>query len=805
MSESKGRIELHCHSCYSERDGVSSIKDIIETSINLGLSGVAITDHMSVSGYPDAEHYSSQHPEVKMIYGMEGNVVDDLDSMYRGDEEFIKAAPTFHVTFLVKNEVGRENLFSLMTTSNFYYMNKEKRQPKIPWSEIEEKRDGLLIGSACAVGQLYYLMIKGASEEELINIAKRFDYIEIQPPESKLFITDGVDDYDEAVKIIQEYDKKLIEIAGKVGVPVVATGDVHFATEEEAQVRSVLQNYLGYSSDEQYNLHILSTEEMLEAFSFVGEEKAYEIVIKNPKDIANQIESFKQFPKTGEFYPELDDAHFRLKSICEEKLHTFFGNDIPQEYLDQLNWELDGLFRSGSDSIILIARELIIESGLTPYEFGCRGTLCGMLTAYLCGITCVDPLTSKLPLYPEFTIGIYGDKYLDVDFNFPEELRDEIKKLCSELEEVGDSFDAGTIRTMSDKAIMDAIECYEIKHEIEFSDDRRKWIEKSLSNVVTGHGKHPGGVVLVPEDYSVSAFTPLINIVGEASSIDFHGIDCLYKFDILTCDHTSMIHRLIQKTGVDVGKISLDDKNIAAMFSSRNILETNLSDGIDAIGVPSFNTQFMSILSQEIGIDSFEDVVKAICLSHGTDVWIGNAQTLLWEERYTKDSILSSREDIFDCLLALGFDREEAFVIAEFVRKGKAAVGHSEKWNDWKVKIEEAGAPDWFIWSCERIRYMFPRAHAYRYALDAWWCAWFKLYYPKEFYEAYFEICASKKLLDVVKEGSEALSLYKKGFYDHVDRIPLEYTEYDEYYTTDFVDTEILLAEEIIARGVVFN
>lgn len=252
-----------------------------------------------------------------------------------------------------------------------------------------------------------------------------------------------------------------------------------------------------------------------------------------------------------------------------------------------------------------------------------------------------------------------------------------------------------------------------------------------------------------------------------------------------------------------------DEDDFQNMFENAqgNIVLFDLSGSEEehAIGVPSFNTQFMSILSQKIGIDSFEDVVKAICLSYGTDVWIGNAQTLLREERYTKDSILSSREDIFDCMIALGFDREEAFVIAEFVRRGKAAVGHSEKWNDWKVKIEEAGAPDWFIWSCERIRYMFPRAHAYRYALDAWWCAWFKLYYPKEFYEAYFEICASKKLLDVVKEGSEALSLYKKGFYDHVDRIPLEYTEYDEYYTTDFVDTEILLAEEIIARGVVFN
>lgn len=804
MKANNGRIELHCHSCYSEKDGVSAVKDIIETAANLGLSGIAITDHMSVSGYPECEYYSSQHPEVTMIYGMEGNVVDDLDSMYRENKEFIVSAPTFHVTFLVKNEIGKSELFSLMTRSNFHYMNKEIRQPRIPWSEIEKKREGLLIGSACAVGQLYYSVVKGVAEEELINIAKRFDFIEIQPPESKLFIIDDVDDYDEAIRIIQEYDKKLIEIADKAGIPVVATGDVHFANEEEAQVRSVLQNYFGYNSDEQYDLHLLSTDEMLEAFSYLGENKANEIVIENPKGIANQIEKFEVFPKTGAFYPELDDAAFRLRCICEEKLQSLFGNDVPQEYLDHLNWELDGLFRSGSDSIMLIARELIVEAGLTPYEFGCRGTLCGMLTAYLCGITCVDPLTSKLPLYPEFSIGIDGDKYLDIDFNFSEELRADVKKLCSELEEVGDSFDAGTIRTMSGKAIIDAIEGYEIRHEIQFTDDRRKLIEKSLANVVTGHGKHPGGVVLVPEDYSASEFTPLMNIVGEVSSIDFHNVDCLYKLDILSCDHTSMVYRLMQKTGVDVGKISFDDENIAAMFSGRAVLGTGLSEGIDAIGVPSFNTQFMSILSQEIGIDSFEDVVKAICLSHGTDVWLGNARTLLAEGKYTKDSILSSREDIFDCLLALGFGREEAFAIAEFVRKGKAVAGHSDKWNFWKEKLEVAGAPEWFIWSCEQIRYMFPRAHAYRYAMDAWWCAWFKLNYPKEFYEAYFEICASKKLLDVVKEGSKALSMYKKGFYDYADRVPLAYVD-DEYYTTDMVDTEILVAEEIIARGIAMS
>lgn len=751
MDSKKTRIELHCHSVYSERDGVSSVKDIISVSYASGLSGMALTDHNSVVGYGEAMRYSRHLTDFQMIYGMEGIAVDDLDTDQMGIPGFIKDAPSYHVSFLIRNEIGKQNLFQLITMSNFQCKGK---QPVILWNEIEKHREGLLIGSACSSGQLYKSLLSGVAEEELLRIAKRYDYLEVQPADSKLFLIENGCSYDEAVSILQEYDRKVVEIGALLGIPVVATGNVHFATLEESSVRAIVNNYFVCDNDNQNSLHIRDTEEMIEAFSYLGNEKAYEIVVDNTHRIAEQVEIYDVLPnKSKKYYPVLDNAYERLSEICFQRLHEIYGQTIDQKILDVLDWELYGLNESGSDSMMLLAKELVDVAGLNSFEFGYRGILGGLLSAYLCGLTCINPLEAKLLLYPEFVIGINGDKEVDIDLILPIELKDEVQALCADLEAVGDAFCTSKIETMTYWEANSALDEYESYHITEFTQEKRKWLLSHLQNVVLKRSEESDGIVLVPDGYDVLEFTPLDDLKRVVSMVRYCDLDgYLCSFDILTKDSVEMVYRLMKKTGVNVGEISLDDKEVARMFSGRITLDGKETEGMAAIGVPEFQTQYMYILACQFGVDSFADVVKVISLAHGTGTWTGNAEDLLKDGICTKDNILTTREDIFDCLLVLGFCREEAFAISEFVRKGKAANCHSEKWNIWKQKLIDAGAPEWFVWSCEQIKYLLSRASAYRYALDSWWCAWFKLHYPKEFYEVYFELCKHEKMLSAIKK-----------------------------------------------------
>ena len=781
------RVELHCHSVYSQEDGVSTVKDIIEFAADNGMPAVALTDHASVSGFGEAAHYSSQHENFKMIYGMEAFVVNDLEPSVTGDEKYIKESPSFHVTFLIVNETGKENLYQLMSDSEERY---KAYKPRIPWSEIQKNREGLLVGSACEVGELYLAVMDGESDEVLEEIASRYDYIEVQPAENKLYCVDDDEaSYVEGLEYVHQFDKKVIEIADRLGKMIVATSDAHFVTQEEAVVRAVLQRHLGYADDNQLEIYFRTTEEMLGCFSYLGEERAWEIVVENSNKIAEMIDDVTVVYKTGEHYPILNDASGRLRRICFQKAHEIYGDDISQEVLDQLNWELHSLEQSGSDSIMLHAKELVDDSGLSPYEFGYRGNLGGMLVAYLCGITCFNPLEAKMLLYPEFMIGLDGDKYLDVDFNFPSEIKEAVWDDCNDLEDIGAAFHAGIITSMNSADADRAIEEYEEYHGVYFEPERRQWIFDRLRNVTRKQLMNPGAMVLIPEDYSVYEFTPLVQLSGKghwATAISYHDLENLSRFDILTNKHINMLYALIRKTGVNVENISLDDDEVEKLFAG-------LNKEVSLVGIPEFDTEYVREAAKEFGVSDFTDVIQLNCLMHGTNVWEDNGQDLLHMEGMSKDNIVASREDIFDCLLALGFTREDAFMIAEFVRKGKARP-ESEKWQVYRKMMIEADAPDWFIFSCEKIRYMFPRAHAYIYALHAWWIAWFKLNYPKEFYDTYLDLQASENLKEMLSKGREAFEIYKAGYSAAIS---------DSYWGKD-IDAakieEFLVAEEMLNR-----
>lgn len=728
------RVELHCRSVYSKLDGVSPVKDIMDFAAANEMSAVAITDHNTVAGYHQAEYFARQSGNLKVIYGMDAEAVNVSGSDNSEKEQYTDEDNPFDVTFLIQNEKGKKNLYLLKTISEEQCHGGSLR---IRWSDIEKYRDGLLIGSSCEYGELYLAILNDESDAVLEEIAARYDYIEIQPVENSLyFMEEDEKSREKALEYLRACDRRLIEIAEKLGKFVVVTSNVHFVRAKESIVRAVLQRYVGYENDEQEDTHFMTTQEMLDSFSYLGREKAWEIVVENSNQIAEKIERIQISSPMGNDYPVIESADIRLRDICHERLHEVYQDDIPQGFLDQLDWELQSLSESGAASALLLTKELVDKSGLSPYEIGYRGCLGGLLTAYLCGITCVDPLRSRFMLYPEFAIGLDGKKWPEISLNFPTEIRNEMWEACGHLENVGTAIHAGVTDTMSEQEAVSAVDEYEKYHEVGFDDDRREWLIERLTNVVKRHAMNPGAMLFIPEGHEITEFTPLTRLASGkmlVTDIDFHDLDNLLRIWILKHDHVNMLHRLMNEIGVDVEKIPLDDPAVGAVISGRGDVSVN--------GIQGMDSEFIRTIAGKMNVETFTDVVQLLCLTYGTGVWEGNMEELIRREGFTKDNVIASREDIFECLLALGFSRDEAFQIAEHVRKGKAG-NKTEKWMQYKKRLIEADAPEYFIEACEKVRYMFPRAHAYIYALHIWWLAWFKLYFPLEFQQVYIkEIC----------------------------------------------------------------
>ena len=728
------RVELHCRSVYSEMDGVSPVKYIVEYAAKNEMTAVTIMDHNTVAGYPQAEYFARQNGNLKMIYGMDAEAVNASNLE---NERYKAEDKPFDVTFLVRNEEGKKNLYSLKSISE------EQRKGgslRVLWNNIEKYRKGLFVGSPCEYGELYLAVLNQESDEVLEEIASRYDYIEIQPVENSLYFMEEAEmSREKALEYLRACDKKIIQIAEKLGKLVVATSNVHFVTAEESTVRAVLQRYVGYENDEQEDTHFMTTQEMLDSFSYLGSEKAWEIVVENSNKIAEKIERIQIASKMRNDYPVIEAADIRLKDICSKRLYEMYQNDIPQEYLDQLDWELQSLAESGATSALLITKELVDESGLSSYEIGYRGCLGGLLTAYLCGTTCVDPLNSRFMLYPEFAIGLDGKKWPEINLNFPTETRNEMwEACCGCLENVGAAIHAGVTDTMSEQEAAKAVAEYEKYHEVGFGDDMREWLIERLTDVVKRHTMHPGAMLFVPEGHEITEFTPLTKPEsGKAlvTDIGFHDLDNLLWIRVLKHDHVSMLHRLTNEIGVNVEKISLDDPAVGAVIGGRG--------DVSADGIQGMDSEYIRTIAREMNVETFTDVVQLLCLAHGTGVWEGNMEELICCCGFTKDNILASREDIFECLLALGFSRDEAFQITEYVRKGQAR-NKTEKWMQYKKKMIEVDAPEYFIDACEKVRYMFPRACAYIYALHIWWLAWFKLYFPLEFQRTRIELLCTK-------------------------------------------------------------
>lgn len=774
------RVELHAHTHMSNMDAVVSIKNLINTAAKWGHPAIAITDHGVVQAFPEACDVAEK-AGIKVIYGMEG---------YLFEQDINKSN---HIVILAKNPIGLKNLYKIVSLSHLKFFH---RRPKVSRKILEEYREGLLFGSACEAGELIQAIINGESDDKLLEIARFYDYLEIQPiGNNEFLIRNGkIQDEDGLRKI----NLKVAEIAEKLKLPLVATCDVHFLNPEDEIYRRILMTGKGFSdADHQPPLYLRTTEEMLEEFSYLGKEKAVDAVINNTRLIADKIENFKPIP--DELYsPQIPGAEEQIKSMAYTKAKTLYGDDLPKIVKDRLESELNSIIGHGFAVLYLIAHKLVKKSLDDGYLVGSRGSVGSSFVATMTDITEVNPLPPHWLCpkckYSEFItdgsygggfdlpdkncpkcnekliknghdipfavfMGFHGDKVPDIDLNFSGDYQPVAHKYTEELFGKDNVFRAGTIATIADKTAYGYISKY-------FSDAEgrltvRKAYANSLVDGCTGvkrtTGQHPGGIMVVPRDMDVHHFTPIQHPADDKNSttitthFDYHSISSrLVKLDILGHDDPTVIKMLEDLTGRDPLTIPLDDPETMSLFSSTkalNVTPEELGSVTGTYGIPEFGTKFVRQMLDDTKPKTFSELVRISGFSHGTDVWLNNAQDLIKNGIAKVSEAISARDDIMMYLIHKGVDPSLSFKTMESVRKGKGIKAEDVE------KLRTHNIPEWYIESCQKIKYMFPKAHAVAYVMMAYRIAYCKVHYPLAFYAAYFSVRATEFDADIISKG----------------------------------------------------
>ncbi len=776
------RIELHAHTRMSNMDAMVSAKDLIKTAAQWGHPAVAITDHGVVQAFPEA-HDAAVKAGIKVIYGMEGYLVDD---------DLKKAR---HIIILAQNSIGLRNLYRLVSLSHLKYYY---RTPRIPRKILQEYREGLLLGSACEAGELIQAIIRGAKDEELYSIAEFYDYLEIQPIANNSFLVrEGIVANEEGLRQI---NRKVCEIGTTLHKVVVATCDTHFLNPEDEVYRRIMMAGKGFSdADQQPPLYFRTTEEMLNEFSYLGTEKAYEVVIENPRKINELIEFIKPIP--DELYsPQIPGAEEEIRSMSYQKAEYLYGSPLPSIVADRLKYELDGIINNGFAVLYLIAHKLVKKSLDDGYLVGSRGSVGSSFVATMTDITEVNPLPPhwRCPdcKYSEFVtdgsygggfdlpdkncprcgisavkdghdipfavfMGFHGDKVPDIDLNFSGHYQPTAHKYTEELFGKDNVFRAGTIATIADKTAYGYVKNY-------FTDKgvtpRNAYINSLIAGCVgvkRTTGQHPGGIMVVPRDMDVHHFTPIQHPADDKTSgtitthFDYHSISSrLVKLDILGHDDPTVIKMLEDLTGIDAKTISLDDAKTLSLFSSTEALQLTpkqLGSTVGTFGIPEFGTKFVRQMLEDTTPTTFSELVRISGFSHGTDVWLNNAQDLIKAGTAKLSEAISARDDIMVYLIHKGVEPQIAFKVMEDVRKGKGIKeGDVEK-------LREKNVPEWYIASCQKIKYMFPKAHAVAYVMMAFRIAYCKVHHPLAFYASYFSVRGTDFDADLVVQGELAL------------------------------------------------
>ena len=776
------RLELHAHTRMSNMDAMVSAKDLIKTAAKWGHPAVAITDHGVVQAFPEA-HEAAVKAGIKVIYGMEGYLVDDD----------IKKAR--HIIILAQNSIGLRNLYRLVSLSHLKYLY---RTPRIPRKILNEYREGLIFGSACEAGELIQAIIRGESDEELVKIAQFYDYLEIQPIGNNSFLVrEGIVANDEGLRQI---NVKVCELGAKLGKLVVATCDTHFLNPEDEVYRRIMMKGKGFNdADLQPPLFFRTTEEMLSEFAYLGDKKAYEVVVENPRQVNDRIEFIKPIP--DELYsPQIPGAEEQISSMSYKKAEQLYGTPLPAVVAERLKYELDSIINHGFAVLYLIAHKLVKKSLDDGYLVGSRGSVGSSFVATMTDITEVNPLPPHWLCpnckHSEFItdgsygggfdlpdkkcpkcntpalknghdipfavfMGFHGDKVPDIDLNFSGDYQPVAHKYTEELFGKDNVFRAGTIATVADKTAYGYVKNYFTEKGVT---PRNAYIN-ALINGCTGvkrtTGQHPGGIMVVPRDMDVHHFTPIQHPADDKTSgiitthFDYHSISSrLVKLDILGHDDPTVIRMLEDLTGIDAKEIPLDDEETMSLFSSTTALQLTpqqLGSTVATFGIPEFGTKFVRQMLEDTTPKTFSELVRISGFSHGTDVWLNNAQDLIKEGTAKLSEAISARDDIMMYLIHKGVEPSTSFKVMESVRKGKGIKP------DDIGKLREKNVPEWYIESCQKIKYMFPKAHAVAYVMMAFRIAYCKVHHPLAFYASYFSVRGTDFDADLVVQGELAL------------------------------------------------
>ena len=777
---------------------------------------------------------------IEMLKERHIETLNDLNSLGATSVDTVKKLPTHHAIILAQNEVGRINLYRLVSESHLTYYAK---RPRIPKSLYLKYKEGLCIGSACEAGELYQAILNGRPQEEIARLVNFYDYLEIQPLGNNMFMLESDKAPVETIEELQEINRKICRLGEEFHKPVVATCDVHFLDPQDEVYRRIIMAGKGFKdSDDQAPLYLRTTEEMLAEFEYLGSEKAREVVITNPNKIAAMCERIEPV-RPDKCPPVIENSDQMLRDICYNKAHEMYGEELPPIVQERLERELNSIISNGYAVMYIIAQKLVWKSNEDGYLVGSRGSVGSSFAATMSGITEVNPLRPhyycKKCHYSDFDskevlayagrsgcdmpdkncpvcgepltkdgfdipfetfLGFKGNKEPDIDLNFSGDYQGKAHRYTEVIFGEGQTFRAGTIGTLADKTAFGYAKNYYEERGIAKRNCEIDRIVQGCVGIRRTTGQHPGGIIVLPVGEEIYSFTPVQHPANDMETdiitthFDYHSIDHnLLKLDILGHDDPTMIRMLEDLTGIDAQQIPLDEPTVMSLFLNTSALGVEPKDlggcPLGSLGIPEFGTDFVIQMLIDTKPQSFSDLIRISGLSHGTDVWLGNAQTLIEEGKATISTAICTRDDIMIYLIGMGLESELSFTIMESVRKGKGLK------DEWIEEMKAHDVPDWYIWSCQKIKYMFPKAHAAAYVMMAWRIAYCKVYYPLAYYAAFFSIRATAFNYELMCQGKEKLNYFIKDYEKRKDTL----TKKEQDTVKD-----MRIVQEMYARGFTF-